>query len=95
MPKFRKKPVVIDAVQFTEAIRDAHLFDGAPLPDGVSIPSKHLHPPSRVVYGAQAYIETKEGRMTVSLNDWVITGVQGEHYACKPDIFEATYEEVQ
>jgi hypothetical protein len=89
---YRKKPVVIEAVQFTEALRDAHLFDGAPLPSGVKIPRKWLHPPSRKVYSADAYIETLEGRMEVSLNDWIITGVKGEHYPCKPDIFAATYE---
>lgn len=37
-------------------------------------------------------IETLEGRMTVTPGDWIITGVKGEHYPCKPDIFEATYE---
>jgi len=37
-------------------------------------------------------IQTLEGPMTVSPGDWIITGVKGEHYPCKPDIFEATYE---
>lgn len=91
--KFRKKPVVIDAVQFTEAMRDAYLFDKQPLPKGVEITSTHLHPPTRKVYKANAYIQTLEGRMEVSIGDWVITGVKGEHYPCKPDIFEATYEQ--
>lgn len=36
--------------------------------------------------------ETLEGTMRVSLGDWIIRGVQGEFYPCKPDIFEATYE---
>lgn len=40
-------------------------------------------------------IETLEGDMYVQPGDWIITGVQGEHYACKPDIFEATYERVE
>lgn len=43
----------------------------------------------------QAHIHTLEGSMTVSPGDWVITGVQGEKYPCKPDIFAATYERVQ
>ena len=38
------------------------------------------------------YIATLEGLMRVSNGDWIITGVKGEHYPCKPDIFEATYE---
>jgi hypothetical protein len=73
MPKFRKRPVVIEAVQ----------FDGERIPDGVQ------REPGD---GQPAYIETLEGRMTVSVGDWVITGVKGERYPCKPDIFAATYE---
>lgn len=92
--QYRKKPVVISAVQYTAAVRDAYLFDKVPLPAGVVISSTHLHPGRREVYRADAYIETLEGRMEVSLDDWVITGVKGEHYPCKPDIFAATYEAV-
>lgn len=40
-------------------------------------------------------IETLEGEMMVQKNDWIITGVKGEHYLCKPDIFEMTYERVE
>jgi hypothetical protein len=92
MPMFRKKPVVIEAVQFTEATRDAALFDGQPLPDGVHCGSSTLHPPTRKVWSARFFIETLEGRMEVSVGDWVITGVKGERYPCKHDIFAATYE---
>ena len=90
--RFIKKPVTISAVQYNEAVRDAHLFDGAPLPEGVYIPAKTLHPPTRTVRSADAYIDTLEGRMKVTLGDWIIRGVKGEYYPCKPDIFEATYE---
>lgn len=40
-------------------------------------------------------IETLEGTMRANVGDWIITGVKGERYPCKPDIFEATYEEVK
>jgi hypothetical protein len=40
-------------------------------------------------------VQTLEGPMTVTPGDWIITGVKGEHYPCKPDIFEATYERVE
>jgi hypothetical protein len=40
-------------------------------------------------------IETLEGEHIVSPGDWIITGVKGEHYPCKPDIFEMTYEKVK
>ena len=39
-------------------------------------------------------IQTLEGEMTANVGDWIITGVNGEVYPCKPDIFEATYEKV-
>lgn len=39
-------------------------------------------------------IDTMEGTMRADVGDWIIRGVQGEHYPCKPDIFEATYDEV-
>lgn len=74
--KFRKKPVVIDAWQYDPT------KIGEPLPDGVH----------QYAVGDNAYIDTLEGRMTVSPGDWVITGVKGEKYPCKPDIFLATYE---
>lgn len=40
-------------------------------------------------------VKTLEGNMYVTPGDWIITGVKGEHYPCKPDIFEATYEPVE
>jgi hypothetical protein len=89
---YRKKPVVVQAVQYTEAVRDACLFDDGTLPDGVYIPRSTLHPTTRKVWSADAYIDTLEGCMEVSIGDWIITGIKGEHYPCKPDIFAATYE---
>lgn len=72
--KYRKKPVVIEAVQFNGCIS--------------------IHPAIMRAPGENqpAYIETLEGRMIVSDGDYVITGVKGEVYPCKPDIFEMTYE---
>ena len=75
MPRFRKKPVEIEATQF---------IPDEPAPDGVLIHAD-----------GSATISTLEGAMTVSPGDWVITGVKGEHYPCKPDIFEMTYEPVE
>lgn len=43
----------------------------------------------------EGFVPTLEGLMRVVPGDWIITGVQGEHYPCKPDIFEATYERVE
>lgn len=89
--KFRKKPVIIDAVQ----------WDGSePAPDGVLFRYFTPHD-EQLVYSESAplcphtaVIRTLEGDMKVSRGDWVITGVNGEKYPCKPDIFEKTYEPV-
>lgn len=82
--KVRKKPVVVEAVQWwpgvviegiTELVYDPG--DGSTQASG------------------RASISTLEGVMIVNAGDWVITGVKGEKYPCKPDIFEATYEPVK
>lgn len=82
MAKFRKKPVVIEAVQWLgynfDEIRE---FAG----DGFkSFPMS-----------SDICIETLEGNMFANSKDWIIKGVKGEFYPCKPDIFEATYESVE
>ena len=86
MAKYRKKPVVIEATQVTRA-----WFDG-PHPNPL-----HLPPSEDIQYdpvGHVVRIRTLEGVMTARLVDWIITGVKGELYPCKPDIFAATYEAV-
>lgn len=80
MAKFRKKPVVIDAVQW---------FPGTPI-EGV----EEREVPNSTSTEAVGIIKTLEGEMTAMPGDWIITGVKGEKYPCKPDIFEATYEAV-
>ena len=76
--KFRKKPVVIEAVQFTGGNHfECKSFIGEQNYDNT------LKYPN---------ITTLEGTMRVSEGDWIIKGVKGEFYPCKPDIFEATYE---
>jgi hypothetical protein len=92
--KFRKKPVVIEAVQFTQEMLEGLLFDGKPLPGGVQV-SANYHPANRTISYSRATVPTLEGIMEVSIGDWIITGVKGERYPCKPDIFEATYEAVE
>jgi hypothetical protein len=82
MNKWRKKPVVVEAIQFT-GHNDAECL--AFCPDAFDPPSTE---PTLV-------IETPEGCMTASRGDWIIRGVKGEFYPCKPDIFAATYERVE
>lgn len=88
--KFRKKPVAIEAIQLTESNRAEILQwakSYAPLGHLIGAVPKSCHP-------HQMLVHTLEGTMTASLGDWIIRGVQGEFYPCKPDIFEQTYEEV-
>ena len=84
MPRFRKKPVVVEANRwFAMGDHSAVVIDEKVL-FGTGIP---LRTP---------IIKTLEGNIhQVSPGDWIITGVNGEHYACKPDIFEKTYEAVE
>ena len=81
MGMYRKKPIVIEAIQFTDNFDEIEEFVGG------SISPNHG--------SALLMIATLEGIMHVSPNDWVIKGVQGEFYPCKPDIFTATYEAVE
>ncbi len=80
--KFRKKPVVIDAFHW-----DGQTFEMANLLNGAQVSFNSLEDG-----GPYLYIHTLEGIMRASPGDWVIRGVKGEYYPCKPDIFEATYE---
>lgn len=81
MAQYRKKPVVIDATQFSagNTATHEHVNYGSPDPAEQHLAGKY-------------WISTLEGPLFVSEGDWIITGVKGEHYPCKPDIFAATYD---
>lgn len=84
--KYRKKPVVIEAIQWTGENADevqAFLRNG------------REHAADGWVKGSYVEIGTMEGLMVASIGDWIIRGVKGEHYPCKPDVFVATYEKVE
>ena len=98
MAKFRKKPVVIEAFQMTVA---RHLSN-AEWPEWLHRAwqlkcntAGFLYPTEEGSPGGTLSIGTLEGQLIVSWNDWIIQGVQGEIYPCKPDIFAATYEAVE
>jgi len=79
--KYRKKPVIIDAVQWTgKNLEELREF----VPEAIR--HNKIHQPMGII--------TLEGVMLVSEGDYIIKGVKGEFYPCKPDIFEMTYEEV-
>lgn len=95
MSKFRKKPVEIEAVQYQGGSdRDGYFFaEMKPqwLADAFSVQPGHVGSVWRKVDGTLR-IATLEGEMVAQPGDWIIQGVQGELYPCKPDIFAATYE---
>ncbi len=93
MPKFRKRPVVIEATQW---------FPGVSVPGVLTwadVPSDSLREDGTMAFirgwSCQLpFIMTLEGPLHVSEGDWIITGVKGEKYPCKPDVFAETYEAV-
>lgn len=77
--KYRKKPVIIEAIQWNgNNFEEIMEF----------IDSDFVH------FNSELIINTLEGNMTASKGDYIIKGIKGEFYPCKPDIFEQTYEEV-
>lgn len=100
--KYRKKPVEVEAMQFpddgpgqhkvAEWIRsndgEMELFDAHVLREVETSTNAKWR-------WSEGYINTLEGTMTCSVGDFVIKGIKGEFYPCKPDIFEATYQKVE
>lgn len=76
--KFRKKPVVIEAIQFQGNFDEIEKFVGG----------------DAEFRAGELFIATLEGPLRAAPNDWIIRGVKGEFYPCKPDIFAMTYEHV-
>lgn len=98
MSKFRKKPVVIEAMRWTGYnYTESEVFMNEPLAQGrYEIASgKEGNGWSDGAYSNSVkIITTLEGVMRCLPGDWIIRGIKGEFYPCKPDIFEATYEAV-
>lgn len=85
--KYRKKPVVIDAWHW----QGVSLSDAKSFCKEMELPDFHMGARNNVT---GLIIPTLEGDMVAQENDWIIKGVNGEYYPCKPDIFYKTYEKV-
>lgn len=85
--KYRKKPVVIEAMQWKGGASGA-----SPIIDWILDGGHTARYWEELHNGPAIMVDTLEGTMRAEPNDWIIKGVQGEFYPCKPDIFEATYE---
>lgn len=90
MPQFRKKPVVVEAVRWTNAPHGE-------LAEIMRLAADNLTART-ITFAADGtadlIIKTLEGDMRATVGDWIVRGVQGEVYPCKPDIFDLTYEPV-
>ncbi len=83
MAQYRKKPVVIEAIRW--------------MGNNASTDEIKRFCPSVIIHPATGYpiIPTLEGEMLVTVGDYIIKGIKGEFYPCKPDIFESTYDKVE
>lgn len=83
--KYRKKPIVIEAIQ----------WNGINLEELKWFMKEQFKDVTVSELSFELQIPTLEGTMTVSLGDYIIRGVNGEYYPCKPDIFQKTYEKAE
>ena len=83
--KYRKKPIVIEAYQW-DGFSFGDVETGSPSWNDAQCPECHFEMKNH------GRIKTLEGYHIVCPNDWIITGIKGERYPCKSDIFAATYE---
>jgi len=77
--RYRKRPIIVEAVQWLGFEKGPHDLSIVPIEE----------PPGH------GWLETLEGGHEVTPGDWIITGIKGEKYPCKPDIFEQTHESVE
>jgi len=85
--KYRKKPVVVEALLYQAELGNNRVMNW------LSLHGANVH--GWLFHDGEISIPTLEGVMKASDGDWIIKGVKGEFYPCKPDIFAATYEPVE
>ena len=96
MPKFRKKPVVIDAIQWLgDNLETIITFTDGALSNNAKVQELGWAGYKKLVALRGFKIYTLEGVMNADVGDWIIIGVKGELYPCKPGIFEKTYDVVK
>ena len=90
MAKFRKRPVVIEAEQFDGSLHSANKLVMANI--------GHVHPEllgEDLRWTGRLEVKSREGVIYADPGDWIIIGIAGERYPCKPEIFAATYDAVE
>ena len=94
---YRKKPIVIEAIQWDgshKSTKEVIEFRGQKVSDDTMTQHKFDEYVQHCNDNGM-FIDTLEGQIIASVGDWIIKGVQGEFYPCKPDIFEKTYESLE
>lgn len=89
--KYRKKPAVIEAITFDELVEHGR-NNGGNIVNGMPWSFHYAGHPITHENDDQYLIPTLEGTMRMNRGDMLITGIKGEIYPCKPDIFASTYE---
>lgn len=88
--KYRKKPIIIEAIKWDGLnVSDVNTFCGGKAGFQITDSAWQVH---KAGVHTRLYIATLEGELSASVGDYIIKGVHGELYPCKPDIFEETYE---
>lgn len=90
--KYRKKPVVVEALQFLGSEASACAIEGFTMGRAKRVENHRYKAEDNSIL---ILISTLEGIMTADPGYWIIKGINGEFYPCKPDIFQATYEPVE
>ncbi len=98
--KYRKKPVVVEAEIYRDGMEDGFICQAYEKWDRSECTfscgnGKDYRDECKSKARAVPYIKTLEGKHEISKGDYIIIGVKGERYPCKPDIFEMTYEKVE
>lgn len=95
MAQYRKKPITIDAFRIGYDPIPDWFMDSVSKNESILKTDKEEYVPFGFDDTIFAEVETLEGTMRANHRDWIIKGINGELYPCKPDIFEATYEAVE
>lgn len=96
MSKYRKKPIEVEAVQWTgKNVDEINKFIGLCIDARFFWTHDLVYRPNEYEKGLKLNIQTLEGTMKAEIGDYIIKGINGEIYPCKPNIFEKTYEKVE
>lgn len=94
MARYRKKPIIVEAEKYREGLEDGFDTVDIIMCEGQELNLEELEYFDTDYGKKYPYIKTPEGKHYIHKGSYIITGIFGERYPCKPDVFEATYEKV-